>query len=104
MKKSVFRENEFIAIWNGDVKARDTYVDFKDCFAADRCGERIFLEISCDSNYSANVNGKPVAFSACSDFPFSREYDKIDITEYCKENNQLFITVFLPLSASVFPP
>ena len=94
MKKSVFRENEFTAIWSGDVKARDTYVDFKDCFAADCCGERIFLEISCDSNYSANVNGKPVAFSACSDFPFSREYDKIDITEYCKENNQLFITVW----------
>lgn len=94
MKKSVFRENEFTAIWSGDVKARDTYVDLKDCFAADCCGERIFLEISCDSNYSANVNGKPVAFSACSDFPFSREYDKIDITEYCKENNQLFITVW----------
>ena len=94
MKKSVFRENEFTAIWSGDVKARDMYVDFKDCFAADCCGERIFLEISCDSNYSANVNGKPVAFSACSDFPFSREYDKIDITEYCKENNQLFITVW----------
>jgi|GEM_PF-4014595 hypothetical protein len=28
----------FTAIWNGDVKARDTYVDFKDCFAADCCG------------------------------------------------------------------
>ncbi len=71
----------FTAIWNGDTSARDTYVDFKDNFAADCGGERIFIEISCDSNYSACVNGKPVAFSACSDYPFAREYDKIDVTE-----------------------
>lgn len=95
MQSGDFNVNKkaFTAIWNGDTSARDTYVDFKDNFAAD-CGERIFIEISCDSNYSAYVNGKPVAFSACSDYPFAREYDKIDVTEYCKENNELFVTVW----------
>ena len=96
MQSDHFNVNKkaFTAIWNGDVKARDSYVDFKCDFTAQRGGERIFLEILCDSNYSAYINGKLVAFSACSDYPFAREYDKIDVTEYCEENNRLFVTVW----------
>lgn len=86
-------EKEFTAIWKGDTSARDTYVDFKDEFGVENTG-RVLLRVACDSNYAAYVNGRLVAFSACSDFPFAREYDEIDITDFCEKNNALTFTVW----------
>ena len=50
-------------IWLGDVNAVDAYVDFKGYFSAAKNGEKrknrkkVVLRISCDSNYTAYVNG-----------------------------------------------
>ena len=79
-------------IWLGDVNAVDAYVDFKGYFSAAKNGEKrknrkkVFLRISCDSNYTAYVNGKIVGFAQCADYPHYRNYDEIDITDFCRND------------------
>lgn len=72
-------------IWQGDVKAKDTYVDFKAEFNAER-NKKVLLRISCDSNYTVYINGKIAGFAQCADYPHYRNYDEIDITSLCKAN------------------
>ncbi len=85
-------------IWQGDVKAADTYVEFRGDFKTFGLvrQEKIFLRISCDSNYSAYINGKLVGFAQCADYPHYRNYDEIDITDFCKadEKNVFDCTVW----------
>lgn len=80
-------------IWKGNVHVEDTYVDFSGCFSAET-EEKIYLRISCDSVYTAYVNGKIAGFAACADYPEHRNFDKIDITKLCRKENELKITVW----------
>lgn len=87
-------------IWLGDVKAVDTYVDFKGCFSVaekkkekkngKKKGKKVLLRISCDSNYTAYVNGKTVGFAQCADYPHHRNYDEIDVTGFCRDGKNVF--------------
>ena len=83
-------------IWKGDVKAKDTYVDFKCEFKTADNNQKVYLRISCDSNYSVWINGTLAGFAACADYPEHRNYDKIDVTKFCKADckNDLKITVW----------
>ncbi len=82
-------------IWKGDVKAKDIYVDFVSAFEAGERG-RVYLRISCDSNYTAYVNGKIAGFAQCADYPHYRNFDKLDITRFCEKGrrNELKIAVW----------
>lgn len=82
-------------IWKGDVKSKDVYVDFAAAFEVGERG-RIYLRISCDSNYTAYVNGKIAGFAQCADYPHYRNFDKLDITHFCRSSgkNELKITVW----------
>lgn len=82
-----------VKIWNGKVNAKDTYVDFKGKFNAFG-GEKIFLRISCDSNYTVYLNGRLAGFAACADYPWYRNYDETDITRFCSEENEIAVTVW----------
>ena len=83
-------------IWKGDVKAKDLYVDFKFDFKIADNDEKVFLRISCDSNYSVWINGTLAGFASCSDYPEYRNYDKIEVTKFCKTDrkNKIKITVW----------
>ena len=83
-------------IWKGDVKAKDAYVDFKCEFKTADNNQKVYLRISCDSNYSVWINGTLAGFAACADYPEHRNYDKIDVTKFCKTDckNDLKITVW----------
>ena len=73
-------------IWQGDVKSKDTYVDFRAEFGTKR-NKRVFLRVSCDSNYTVYINGKIAGFAQCADYPHYRNYDEIEITSLCKAGN-----------------
>jgi hypothetical protein len=50
--------------------------------------------IACDSVYNVEINGKLAVFGACADYPQRRTYDRVDITKYCKAENEVKITVW----------
>ena len=80
-------------IWLGDVNAVDSYVDFKGVFSMgekEKRGKKVLLRISCDSNYSAYINGKLVGFAQCADYPHYRNYDEIDVTGFCRKDKNVF--------------
>ena len=80
-------------IWAQDVSGKDSYAEFVSGFGAD-AGLPVRLYLSCDSNYSAWVNGKLAGFGQCADFPHRKLYDKIDLTDLCGKSNQLKIVVW----------
>lgn len=82
-----------IKIWQGDVSEKDCYADFRGCFSY-AGSARVFLRVSCDSNFSAVINGVVAGFGVCSDYPEKRKYFKFDVTEYLKAENEIFITVW----------
>ena len=82
-------------IWKNIEFDKDCYVEFKDSFTLSAAkNEKVVLSLSCDSVYFATVNGKLVGFSQCADYPEYKMYDEIDITPFCKEQNDLVITVW----------
>jgi len=90
-------------IWaNNDAEGVDSYADFIGNFTVEKEGE-VGLSIACDSIYNVEVNGKLVAFGACADYPHCKHYDYWDITEYCKKENDVKITVwYLGVGSSTY--
>ena len=81
-------------IWpKNDTEAVDSYAEFIGTFTAKQEG-RVEINIACDSVYNVEINGELAAFGACADYPHRKEYDIIDITKYCKEENDIKITVW----------
>ena len=72
---------------------KDIYTEFKSCFSKNGEG-KVTLKVSCDSVFAAYLNGKLVGFSGCADYPHYKVYDELDITDYCKEENELCISVW----------
>lgn len=73
----------------------DTHAEFKSSFEfLDSNGEAT-VEIACDSMYACFVNDKLAAFAQCSDWPDFKYYDKLDITEFCKNGpNDLRVQIW----------
>lgn len=80
-------------IWNGSVCDKDAYCEFTERFCAED-GKAVLLRIACDGMYAAYVNGTLAAFSQCADFPHCKFYDEIDVTKYCRTDNELKIVVW----------
>lgn len=81
----------FNKIWVPDFEGKDLYADFFAKFNA--IGKKTVLKITCDNAFCVCINGKTAAFGNCTDFPEHPEFYEFDITEYCKAENDITITV-----------
>ncbi|MBR6411452.1 MAG: family 78 glycoside hydrolase catalytic domain [Clostridia bacterium] len=80
-------------IWLGDPEEKDTYVDFKGTFSFD--GEqKVILRLSCDTIFEFFINGRSAGFGNCSNFPGRPVYYTFDLTRFCKDKNEIRITVW----------
>ncbi len=81
-------------VWLKDeTESVDFYVDFKQTFDCKKY-KNVTLNVSCDSSFSAFVNGKIAGFSYCADFPNYKLYDSYDVTKLIKKNNEITFTVW----------
>lgn len=80
-------------IWTKTPAKRNCYGEFKVNFSV-KAKNNVKLRLSCDGIYAAYVNGTVVGFSQCADFPHYKLYDEIDITSFCKGENDLRIVVW----------
>ncbi len=80
-------------IWDKAKHDQDEYSEF---FVNFQClsDKKTMLKISCDGIYSVYLNGILAAFSACADYPWYKFYDEIDISKFCKEENEVKIVVW----------
>ena len=79
-------------IWTSDKERENEYSEFVEKFSVSN-GEKVVLNISCDGVYSVYINGELAAFSACADYPYYKFYDEIDISKFCKKENEIKIVV-----------
>ena len=80
-------------IWSKTKYNKDEYVEYCVNFHS-ISNKSIFLKIACDGIYSVHINGELAAFSACADYPYYKFYDEIDISKFCKEENDIKIVVW----------
>ena len=79
-------------IWHRDGQEKDLYVNFIKRFTAN--GKTV-LRIASDSNYTVYLNGRLAAFGQYADYPCSKVYDEIDVSEYTVDGeNLLAVTVW----------
>ncbi len=71
-------------IWENTADRADEYVRFYKKFSLSKV-QKIQMDISCDSNYELYVNGQLAGFGAYADFPYSKTFDRLDITPFCHE-------------------
>ncbi len=86
MMNMIFKDSKWI--WTSAEAAPDSYAEFTGTFAR-KNEERIYLSLSFDSICNAYINGKLVYFKQCADYPHYKLYDRIDITRYCADNNEV---------------
>lgn len=80
-------------IWVNENQQRDTYGEFYGTF--DYAEGKVEFQISADSNYALFVNGIFVDSDQYPDFPHYKVYDKLDITEYCRDGkNDVAVVVW----------
>ncbi len=87
----IFEKSKWI--WKkGEIKP-DSYAEFVTEFHTD-CEKNTVLNIAYDSLVNVFVNGELVLSRQCSDYPYYKMYDAIDITKFCKKDNELRIFVW----------
>lgn len=75
-------------IWiNDNVQQRDCYGEFQQNFIWEK--GNVFLDISADNEYAVFVNDKFVYGGQYADFPWYKIYDRIDITPYVKQGDNV---------------
>lgn len=80
-------------IWCNSSPKPDEYGEFVDHFTYH--AGNVFLRISSDSNYAAYINGSLAAWGQYADFPYDKVYDEVDITSFCKpDENRIAILVW----------
>jgi hypothetical protein len=80
-------------IWLDNKGAKDdSYAEFKTQFFSH--GDNITLRISADSFCVVYVNDTLAFFTGCADYPHYKLYDEIDVTNLCKEKNELRVIVW----------
>ncbi len=80
-------------IWKRDKTDFDDYAQFWGQFTS-RADEKVQLKLSADSNCNVYINGELVFFKQCADYPHYKLYDCVDITKYCRLDNELQIDVW----------
>ncbi len=80
-------------IWKKEKTAFDDYAQFRGHFACS--GEQeVCLYLSADSNCNVYLNGALVFFKQCADYPHYKLYDRVDLTKFCRQENELQIDVW----------
>ena len=82
----------FNKIWVKDFTGKDLYADFLSEFTVDE-NKKTVLSVTCDNSFAVWLNGELVFFGQCSDYQDSKEYYEKDVSEYCKKENKMVITV-----------
>ena len=82
-------------IWLNEAASPDTYGDFIADFSPSG-KEKVYLNIACSGHYAVYLNGELVKFACSSDYPWYRIFDRADITQKCREKNDLLISVWYP--------
>jgi len=80
-------------IWKTGGAYKDEYAEFNTEFNVENPSD-VFLKVSYDGTFCAYLNDQIVAFSRCSDYPYYKFYDQINLTKYCRKNNVLKIQVW----------
>ena len=90
-------------IWAAnDTFEKDSYAEFIGKFTAE-AGEKVEIDIACDSIFTVEINGKLAGFGSCADYPERKQYDRIDITKYCDKENDIKISVwYLGVGSSTY--
>ena len=88
---NVFEKSQWI--WPTEEVVNDQYAEFVEEFSY--IGKSLELYISADSNYAVYLNGQLVSFGQYADFPYSKVYDKIDLSRVARQGkNVLAIRVW----------
>ena len=74
-------------IWPTKTPRPDEYAEF--ISELDFFGHSCEVCISSDSNYTVYVNGMLAAFGQYADFPYSKVYDKIDLSRYMRQGKNV---------------
>lgn len=82
-------------IWNKEINGKNTYLDFKGTFSYQKQGN-VTLYLSCDSTFTAYLNGERVGFGTCDNFKHKKYFYTFNITKYAQDKNELKITVYHP--------
>ena len=82
---NAFKRSEWI--WPTAEPRADEYGEF--ISELDFFGRTAELYISSDSNYTVYVNGSLAAFGQYADFPYSKVYDKIDISRFMRQGKNV---------------
>ena len=80
-------------IWIKSEYEKDDYAEFICNFTCDAT-KKTYIKVSCDSACVVFLNDTPVFFGQCSDYPFYKFYDRVDVSKYCKRDNTLKISVW----------
>lgn len=81
-------------IWIND-NTKDTYVEFVGSFAL-KSKNQVILKAGYDGHIAVYINDELAFFGAAADYPWFRLYDKVDVTKYCSEHNDIRIIVWHP--------
>ncbi len=87
----VFEQSQWI--WKDSAAELDDYAEFTGYFSCETA-KNICLNISADSNCNVYINGELVFFKQFSDYPWYKLYDSIDISPYCRRENEIRIAVW----------
>ena len=82
-------------IWYENNSHPDTYGEFLSDFKCSGNG-KVYVTIACSGHYAIYVNGKLAKMASSADYPWYRTYDKVNITRFCEEENQMVILVWYP--------
>ncbi len=80
-------------IWKQEAMAFDDYAEFVGRFVCPGEGP-VYLHISADSNCNVYVGGELVFFKQFTDYPHHKLYDSVDISRFCREENELRTAVW----------
>lgn len=79
-------------IWLKEEKD-DGYGEFRCNFTLEEIKD-VKLKLSFDGFCSVFVNGELAFFKQCADYPYYKIYDEIDITRFCKKDNEIIFNVY----------
>lgn len=75
-------------IWINSTAKPNEYAQFEGEFTFD--GKTATFKIAAETDYILYINGTRVAFGQFAGYPFQKYYDEIDITPFCKTENNVF--------------
>lgn len=76
-------------------QTKDTYAEFVGSFDISE-KEKILLQLGFDGHSAVYLNEELVFFGAAGDYPWHRLYYQVDLTDHCKEHNEIRFVIWYP--------